>query len=320
MVYEQSISNEKLLSVFSALDSLLSVHYASSTTVPKVLDLCAKATLLTKRRVDKAFVEQILAYDPQIYHVVRFGPKSLEYGLCSPKGTSPLQFGALLSSRKTAFEKLVSSCLAIPPRTKLSDVAIPLLEGHLSKAMNDLIGAQGVDVAKLDKVKPKIPRCSASTEPNALKSKFRIDKRDLSNNRRDSRHERIKLIDGLSLLERIKLKEKSKIALARTSMKEDYSLYIRSMAPPVYDILFELCLRSSDKRKLYKTIPMEKILSIVKDSLSSPMSSTEINDVFNELAIALPEKIEILSACAIHALRISLLDRERDLSIIQAIK
>lgn len=101
------MENESLPSILSAIDTLLCLHFASSTSTPSLHQLCIKATHLTKRRVDQKVVEQILGYDSNAYQIVYTGPECNDYGLFPPSKVTLAKFGASIPHRRKRLEELV---------------------------------------------------------------------------------------------------------------------------------------------------------------------------------------------------------------------
>lgn len=100
------MEDDVLPRILSSLDTLLCLHYASSTATPSLHSLCSKASHLTKRRVDHMVVERLLGYDPQLYRVLHVGGAS-EYGLGVPAGMSVARFGASIPGRRERLARLV---------------------------------------------------------------------------------------------------------------------------------------------------------------------------------------------------------------------
>lgn len=309
--------------LFSALDTALSLHYFSSITVPKVHDLCEKATQLTKRRVDTTTLELILRFDPKAYQIVHFGLRSLDYGVCLPPGIPPLRFSSLLASRKKSFQERVASVeVDLLPSFKLSEIATPYLKPiHPSNSGNNLDlskEAEGTLSSPVESTSHNVLNVKLSTgdaHKITKKSPSKVSRLGLSNNLPRFTLKKQVLTGGLSLIERIKLKEKqNKIENSGNSVAENQLLYIKSKAPAVYDILYELTL--TGEKKPFKSFPTKKLISIIKDSLSFTMTDDEINDTINEIASVLSEKVKILRVGEINAIKILPLDRNLDLSIL----
>ncbi|QBM88303.1 DNA replication factor Cdt1 C-terminal domain-containing protein [Metschnikowia aff. pulcherrima] len=316
--------------LFSALDTALSLHFYASTVVPKVHDLCTKATRLLMKRVDTNTFEWILAYDPDAYQIVHFGSNSLDYGVCLPKGITPLQFGALLTKRKESFRTkvLAAKNRPSPSPVALSSIAIshtnlsqtiitPLHSprtptksnsGRLSLGKN---GLSGNSPANRD----------ASPIGSPTKKFGGVSKLDLSNRLPRFTLKKSQSSDGLSLLERIKLKEKKKnLILSEKLTEESRAQYIKSKVPEVYDVLYELTLQSNCMQKTFKTFPLTKLISIIKDSLKSTMTDDEVEDTIVHIASLLPEKVKKVDVGGIHALKVYILDRNLDLSTLTETK
>lgn len=116
------MENESLPGILSSIDTLLCLHFASSTTIPTLFEICTKATHLTKRRVDQSVVEQIVGYDPTLYNVVYTGTSCNDYGLSIPSGVSLAKFGASIPHRKTRLEEKVRDTSTSYPPAKLASL------------------------------------------------------------------------------------------------------------------------------------------------------------------------------------------------------
>ncbi|GEQ71732.1 hypothetical protein JCM33374_g5418 [Metschnikowia sp. JCM 33374] len=333
---DSTITLRDLPILFSAFDTVLSLHYSTSITVPKVHDLCEKATQLTRRRIDSSTLERILQFDPQAYQIVHFGLNSFDYGVCTPEGISPIRFSTLLPHRRRAFEKLVSSENTGLTPVKLSAIAIPYMESWQSLTLNNSknslprkqrIISTSVASCQSSEIPTKVSKgtmvskslsqnpckiSGVSSKPSSINSKS-----SLSNSLPRFKLKESTQSGGLSLLERIKLKEKKKTTeLEGKSSENIHALYIKSKIPAVYDVLYELTLQNTSEQKSFKTMPMGKMVSIIKDSFSYAMTDKEICDTLNEIASLLPEKVKIIRLGDIHAIKIFVLDRTSDFSVL----
>lgn len=132
------MENEALPTILSAIDTLLCLHFASSTAIPLLHGLCSKATHLTKRRVDQSVVEQIVAFDPTLYKVVFTSSECNDYGLSVPSGISVAKFGASIPTRKAKFEQLIKESKEAPKPCKLSSVVVSDDKGSFKMAIGSV--------------------------------------------------------------------------------------------------------------------------------------------------------------------------------------
>ncbi|KAM9920448.1 hypothetical protein OXX59_007214 [Metschnikowia pulcherrima] len=318
--------------LFSALDTALSLHFYASTVVPKVHDLCAKATRLLMKRVDTNTFEWILAYDPDAYQIVHFGSNSLDYGVCLPEGITPLQFGALLTKRKESFKNKVLAAKHRPPPSPVALSSIAVSHTNLSQTIDEIkplhsprtptkSNSGRLSLGKNGLLGNSPASRDASPIGSPTKKFGGVSKLDLSNRSPRFTLKQSQSSDGLSLLERIKLKEKKKNSISSEKLTEESRVqYIKSKVPEVYDVLYELTLQSNGIQKTFKTFPLTKLVSIIKDSLKSTMTDDEVEDTIVHIASLLPEKVKKVDVGGIHALKIYILDRNSDLSTLTETK
>ena len=318
--------------LFSALDTALSLHFYASTVVPKVHDLCTKATRLLMKRVDTNTFEWILAYDPDAYQIVHFGSNSLDYGVCLPKGITPLQFGALLTQRKESFKSKVLAAKNSPPPSPVALSSIAISHTNLSQTIDEIKplhsprtltkSSSGRSSLGKNGLLGNSPANRDASPMGGPTKKFGgVSKLDLSNRMPRFTLKKSQSSDGLSLLERIKLKEKKRnLVLSEKLTEESRVQYIKSKVPEVYDVLYELTLQSNGIQKTFKTFPLTKLISIIKDSLKSTMTDEEVEDTIVHIASLLPEKVKKVDVGGIHALKVYILDRNLDLSTLTETK
>lgn len=111
-----------LPTILSSIDTLLCLHFASSTSPLTLHSLCRKATQLTKRRIDQSVLEQIVSCDPSLYKIVYTGTEYSDYGLCIPDGISLARFGASIPQRKASLEKVIKGLQSPPISIKLASI------------------------------------------------------------------------------------------------------------------------------------------------------------------------------------------------------
>lgn len=281
--------------LFSALDSALSLHYSSSISPCKIHHLCSRASSLANKRIDASTIEWILAIFPTAYKIVTYGTATYDYGVGVTDSIS--KFNSQITSRKKQFEDLLHS---------ISDEVEP-------------IALRNVAVHESPK------KISAHRSP--LPSPTKVSKHKTVEGLRNDRSkftfkEKISSVEtskanGLSLLERIKLKERQNSETDKNMITESReSIQITSKLPLVYDIIFELALgkSSQDATRSIKSFEFKKIVSIVNDSLSHPMSEWQITQAIIALETRLGNtKLQSIQRGDTKALRIFHLDREEDL-------
>lgn len=298
---------------FSAIDTVLSLHYASSITTPKLNDVCVRATSMSGTRITQSTIESILAYFPLAYKIVSHGPNGYDYAITVPAGTQILKFGTQLPLRKAQFERLVSDSIEPPTPTNLAVLAI--VENLISPSIRNL-------AAESDSSRSSSP--STVTSPTkARTSPTKVTKGSLLKNDASKFlfKEKIAAVEtsksGLSLLERIRLKEKKLKNQEPPEVR--YQSQVVGKLPAVYDVLYELApvstLGSGPKSRSFS---LPKVVSIVQDSFSFAIADTEVLDVIRELESRLgQEKVHILERGGVHAIKVFHLDRTSDLSLIR---
>lgn len=131
------MENDALPTILSSIDTLLSLHFASSTSPLTLNNLCRRATQLTNRRVDQAVVEQLLSCDPSLYKIVYTGTECNDYGFCIPQGVSLARFGASIPQRKATLELFIKHMEQTPTPIKLASIVEKSSE-YLSEAENNV--------------------------------------------------------------------------------------------------------------------------------------------------------------------------------------
>ncbi|PVH17734.1 uncharacterized protein CXQ87_000628 [Candidozyma duobushaemuli] len=125
--------------------------------------------------------------------------------------------------------------------------------------------------------------------------------------------------NGLSLLERIKLKERmnSKVDIGQRK-KDDYDSYIRTKSPQIYDIIYELASVSSvNGPRASQSFTLSKVISIIKDSTVYATSEPEIQDVINDIEMKLgKERLQLIERNHNKVIRVYNLNREEDLQLL----
>lgn len=302
-----------ILAQFSAIDTVLHLHYASSITTPKVGDICAKASTMCGKRVTSASLELILHYFPEAYKIVSYGPHAYDYYITVPPKVAILKFGTQLPSRKLKFERLLENADLANKRGDAPTLAsVAVLESSLVAAVGlGLPISSRFSSPNTSPVK-KLPRGSPT----------KITKASLLRNDRSKFlfKEKISAVEssnakGLSLLERIKLKEKNLHNLETPESK--YHAQINGKLSAVYEVIYELALSLEANAPKIRSFLLHKVASIVQDSFSSRIAETEVLDAINELESRLgPDKIHVIARGGVQALKVAQLDRNSDLSLI----
>jgi len=319
-----------LAALFSAIDTVLSLHYASSITTPKLNDVCARATSMCGKRITSSTLEAILAYFPQAYKIISYGRNSYDYAITVPSGMLVMKFGMQLPLRSAEFDRLLKSTESPNPVT-LASIAIvetPLVSpvkssGRSFNALEEslpksLLGDINDDAA----TNPSSPtKRRLKSSPTKRSSPTKVSKASLLRNDASKFQfkEKIAAVEasksGLSLLERIRLKEKQ--LKSQETPEARYHDQVLGKMPAVYDVIYELAPVASLGPKSH-SFSLPKVISIVQDSFTFNIADTEVLDVIRELESRLgPEKLHILERGGVHAIKVFQLDRNTDLSLIR---
>lgn len=303
-IYYMSFATSPLISQFSAIDTILSLHFSTSTTVPKLHNVCARATSLSKTRISRSTIEQILSIQPGAYTIVDVGAGD-EYGITVPQNVSIANFAASIPGRKSRFSEQTKNAEPVP--TSLATVAVPEWQSPHSSPQKRRKSALS-----------ESPLSSPTKSRSLSISPLKVSKVSDLRNSRPKFLLKPTLSSKLLLLERIRLKEQQALESADDSGK-NYKLQIAYKMPVVYDVLYELTLARKLQSALMKfsSFTQDNIVSIVKDSTTLAVGDSEVNDVLQMLKELLPEKIQILQRNGISVVKVYDLDRAADLPCIR---
>lgn len=268
-------------------------------------------------RITQSTIESILAFFPLAYKIISYGQNAYDYAITVPAGTHVLKFATQLPLRKAQFERLVKDTSDHPTPTTLASVAI--VETPLSSPVKNgrLFSSRGSSPAKSSASSLNSSPTKANTSPT------KVTKASYLRNDASKFHFKEKLAaveaskSGLSLLERIRLKEKQLKSQEPPEVR--YQAQIVGKLPAVYDVLYELApvstLESGPKSRSFS---LPKVISIVQDSFDFDMADTEVMDVIRELESRLgKERIHILERGGVHAIKVFQLDRTTDLGLLR---
>lgn len=296
--------DKDLPALFSAIDTVLSLHYASSISTPKINVICSRATHLANKRIDTSTFGRILAYNPNLYKIVSSGSGSYEFGVTVPENTPVAQFSSCLPSRRRQFEQLVS--------LKLDDAMIPISLGSVA-------------VIEALSLSPRKSSSSSPTKVSPVKITKNVSKSMKNDGSRFLFKEKLAAVEaskanGLSLIERIRLKEKmNKENRGIDTPEKRYENLIYSKMPAVYDVLYELCDSNISRDQLlnFRSYPLSKIVSIVCDSFVFNIAESEVRDTIKALERRLTPNIQTIDRDGVQAVKIFQLDREKDLRLLK---
>lgn len=291
-----------LPALFSAIDTVLSLHYTSSISTPNINELSSRATQLANKRIDSSTFGRILAYNPTLYKIVSYGSGSYDFGVSVPNDTSVAQFSSCLPSRRREFEELVK---------KTSD--------------EDIVPINLKSVAVIEALSLSPRKSSSPTKASPIKISKTISKTMKNDRSRFLFKEKLAAVEcskanGLSLIERIRLKEKmNKESIGIDTPEKRYQNLINSKMPAVYDVLYELANSNLPRDQLlnFRSFPLSKVVSIVCDSFVFNIAESEVRDTIKALERVLAPSIQTIDRDGVQAVKIFQLDREKDLKLLK---
>ncbi|CCE79751.1 Piso0_001839 [Millerozyma farinosa CBS 7064] len=288
---------ERLLKIFKGIDSSISVYYGSHTSPPGLNGILRSTSSLMGRVVRYEEVSKLLAIYPGSYSLqVNHGSNiEDEFTISFGYSTEDKKI-SILNDRETAF--IEKANLWIKNNQDRDDVpSLPIedfVETDKTKSSNIKSGTKNDNIFK---------ELKNSSEKFRFKMKHEREVQSSNN--------------GLSLLQRIKLKEKAR----KEEDKYDHTQikrnkFIKNKLKSIYDILYHVHEdQSTGKLKSYS---MPKIIATIKDSSTHPIHEDEAQDVVKALASILGRnRMEIVSRNGITALKIIVLDRSQDLKVLE---
>ncbi|KAL6452289.1 hypothetical protein SBY92_001547 [Candida maltosa Xu316] len=119
---------------------------------------------------------------------------------------------------------------------------------------------------------------------------------------------------GLSLLERIRLKERLKKEQegGEDSKERKYESYLVAKVPMIYDAIYQVYYSQPDTCKSFST---KKLIQIIQDSSSYPVIAEEIHDGMKLIESKLSQ-IRMIEKDGVQVIRVSSLNRDQDLQIL----
>lgn len=294
---------------FGAIDSVLSLHYTNHITNPSLPTVLDNAASLIRLRINFRSLEVILALSPNMYEL--FVDENYNYTI-SPKNIPIREFNKHTIQRKEWFLKDLNTWIVENNEESLMPT-IPVL-------------AVAKKVVKNSRTSPcKVTKSSPSPSPNSSRVNLLQDlKNESSKFRFKSKDEEVQKQNttGLSLLERIKLKEKlNKEKKLTENPQQQYQSYINDKLVIVYNIIYELRggheTLDGKKTDSSKSYPLPKLISQIEDSLQYPIGRTEILDVVRAISSRLlNNKVEIISRDGISIVKVSCLDHDNDVKLL----
>ena len=273
---------QRLAEDYKAIVNSISLHFSTHTSEPAVDVILKSATNLLNRRVDLCAVQHIQALTKAAFIVApntRVGRSEYTITFVDHKRSPNLDFRTILDEW----------CKRNPEK-ELPKVDLWRLNQKLPTKSNLSI----LDRSKVHK----------SLRNDSSKFQFQVK------NEKTQRS----LNKGLTLLERIRLKEQLKSSELQDRKMDSQYLIWGKMAS-AYGIIFQ---NYDAETKASMTFSFNKYMEIIQNSFKYPVTQSEIKDAIIELLRCLgPEKVQIVTKGNISVLKIHQLDRSKDLAKIQ---
>lgn len=288
---------ERLLKIFKGIDSNISVYYGSHTSPTGLSGILRSTLSLMGRAVKYDDVLKLLVLYPDSYNLqVNYGSNIEDEFTISFAFSTEDKKISVLNDREALF--IEKANLWIRNNQDKDDVPLFPIE--------DFVQADRTK-SSLIKLNTRNDRIFKELRNSADKFRFKV------------KHERDvqSLNNGLSLLQRIKLKErvrKEEDKYDQTQIKRNK--LIKNKLKSIYDILYHVHEDQSPGK--LKSYSMPKIIAMIKDSSTNPIHEDEALDVVKALVSILGRnRMEIVSRNGITALKIIALDRTRDLKVLE---
>ncbi|CCE89041.1 Piso0_001839 [Millerozyma farinosa CBS 7064] len=288
---------ERLLKIFKGIDSSISVYYGSHTSPPGLSGILRSTSSLMGSGVKYEDVSKLLAIYPGCYNLqVNHGSNIEDEFTISFGFSTEDEKISVLRDRETAFIEKANSWI----KDNQDKYVVPSLP------IEDFVE---VDRTKSSYIKSSTKDDSIFKELKNSSDKFRFK----------MKHEREvqSSNNGLSLLQRIKLKERARKEADKfdqTQIKRNK--FIKNKLKSIYDILYHVHEDQSPGK--LKSYSMPKLIATIKDSSTHPIHEDEAQDVVKALTSILGRnRMEIVSRNGITALKIIALDRSQDLKVLE---
>ncbi|EGW33134.1 uncharacterized protein SPAPADRAFT_60444 [Spathaspora passalidarum NRRL Y-27907] len=296
----------EMIATYAAIDTVLTLHYSNHTTHTTLDKVLESATSLLKRKITVTDLEQIFYIDSNAYHVFVNSENSATY-IKFPHNVSLIH-----TTRKPKFISQVNQWIRDNPSQDL------LGSIELSSIIKHEPRSRPTSPSKI--VKPKSTGSSpikiSLTELKNDSSKFKFKSKE--------EHTEKQKNNGMSLLERIRLKEKLKReqeADVANSSEVKYEKYLLQKVQMVYDVIFQLYNSHLESSTQCKSFSLTKLTQTIIDSSSYPLDPKEVKDVVslihNKLqANSSESKFSIIDSKGIQIVKVSNLNRTQDLKIL----
>lgn len=287
---------ELLLKIHNAVDSILSLHYSNHSQFITAHQLFEKLQHLLNRGVKLDNFLCLFLIDPFCFKLTTpIGVKDLSP--CRISLFQPIhQFNLTLQSRKGQFIEDIN--LWIKNNPDQTSFEYPELEDVIYNHKQSSPCTKPPNSTKSpNKVtKPKLALKNSS-------SKFMFKPKDELKQQANN--------NGLSLLERIKLKEaKLKQQADKETPEMKHNKFLEDKIPQIYNILAQI----NGETPSTKTYPLSRLTQLIKDSLNYPIHNEEILDCLKLIQTKLSQQVlSITTRNELSVVKVYRLNRSRDL-------
>ncbi|ODV81987.1 uncharacterized protein CANTADRAFT_24691 [Suhomyces tanzawaensis NRRL Y-17324] len=291
---------------FCAIDNTLTLHYTAHNVDPLLVKILDSSATLAQCRIQVLDVEIILLINPEIFSIYKTGSNNYDYTKIFIKFPSNFNQG-MIQTRKEAFAKDIENWIL---QNKDTQTFFPKGIPEILKQKEQ---KQEVNGRQLPNRITKITRKSSLADLKNDSSKFKFQ-------------ERIELIEqqksnGMSLLERIKLKEKlRKEQLERengsNTPEVQYEKYLVGKFPQIYDMVYHMSNTNRGPGEAVRTFSCQKLCATIVNSHDYPLNKKEVEDAIKLMSKKLGDKFVVLERGGVTVLKVGILSREDDLKVL----
>jgi hypothetical protein len=279
---------------FVAIDNALSLYFTNHHVSPLLTKILDSASSLANMRIKISDIEHILYLDSRLYHVYKLNGGAYDFTQIYIKFPASFSNGQI-HHRRTEFVQTMNSWI---DENKLAQF-VPSVEIQL--LLVDRAGSPSKIVKR--SISPT-KRVSAEMKNSPSKFQFK-ERRELTEQKKNN---------GLSLIERIKLKEQQAAALKKDP-KQSYKEYLQGKSKTIYEIIHQ----SVPNDNTVTSFSMAKLCEIIKDSTSYPPSTQEVVDIIKHICEKLQRgTFTIVERNGITILKVRNLNRGQDLKLLQS--
>lgn len=288
-----------LYKLHNAIDTILSLHFANHTQLIGIKDVFKRTSHLLNRELDLYLFLCLFLIDPKVYRIMPptkgWRGDGIDWAACQIGLFEPIgKFNLSLQSRRHKF------VLAINDWIDSNQHAERITPAELN------------DIVELNTNRNKAVSPSKVTKPKSLtlkndSSKFKFKPKDEKTQQINN--------NGLSLLERIKLKEsRAKQQTEIETPGQKRNAYLEGKLLQIYNIIAQITGENNHQMKSY---PLTKLTQLIKDSLNYPIHEDEIHDCLQLLQAKLSQTaLTITTRNDLSVVKVYRLDRANDVKLL----